>query len=133
MSEENQEQEAEEAVQSLPRMSDDELVEFVNDYLNGDVVTDQDIEEDMIPQVFMPLLLGAASQLEPVIENVGCVYEYTHKAGPRAVNGLPMFMSFNVMHKQDWKAAVKAIKKEDARRQTSIRIERDEEPEDSGE
>lgn len=34
-------------------------------------------------------------------ENVGMLYEERHKAGPLAVNGMPMFLSVRFLHKDN--------------------------------
>ena len=48
--------------------------------------------------------------------DLGVVYEHMSEAGPRAINGYPMFMSLRLMHREDWKLAFDAYKKEVARR-----------------
>lgn len=48
--------------------------------------------------------------------DLGVVYEHMSAAGPRAINGYPMFMSLRLMHREDWKLAFDAYKKEVARR-----------------
>lgn len=48
--------------------------------------------------------------------DLGVVYEDMSAAGPRAINGYPMFMSLRLMHREDWKLAFDAYKKEVARR-----------------
>lgn len=40
---------------------------------------------------------------EEYFKNIGMVYEYMDKAGPRSVNGYPMFMSINVLSIEETK------------------------------
>lgn len=118
MSDENQNEESE-GITEIPRMDDDEIREFVRDLEGGHVFTSDHVKrEEDIPRVFMPLLMGAAAQFEDVIDDVGVLYEYTDKAGPRAVNGMPMFMSFSLMHKDDWKIVLDTYNEEKFRRDT---------------
>ena len=52
------------------------------------------------------------------LDEIGCFWEYMNKALPRGINGLPMFMSVRIMHKDDWARALKAILKEQERLKT---------------
>jgi hypothetical protein len=66
--------------------------------------------------VFMPLALGAfapekdkefevgALKEEPTtLQDIGLFYEYWDKAGPRSINGYPIFMSCGVLNHEDTK------------------------------
>jgi hypothetical protein len=101
----------------IPRMEDDELREFVDDFLSGRIYTLHHVPDGQDPaMVFMVLALGGLPQgLDP--NDVGTVYEYIDKAGPRTVNGMPHFFSCRFMHKDDWSRAVTAIEAERERRQ----------------
>lgn len=48
---------------------------------------------------------------------IGVLWEWMSKAGPRAINGYPIFMSMRVMHRDDWSRAVGAIQREEKRRE----------------
>jgi hypothetical protein len=48
--------------------------------------------------------------------DLGVVYEQVSKAGPRGINGYPIFMSLRLMHREDWKLAFNAYRKEVERR-----------------
>ena len=108
---------------SFPKMTDEQMKEFVLDYCSGNVFTSadvmaQDSSGDMLGMVFMILGMGALSQLsEDEINDIGIIWEHMSKAGPRAVNGMPMFMSFHIMGKEDWERARTAINKELKRRE----------------
>ena len=105
----------------LPRMTDAQLRKFVDDYVSNRIFTSaelRDSEVDILQMIFMPLALGCLSNLQPdSLKQVGCVWEYYDKAGPRSINGKPMFMSLNLMHIDDWKRAVVAIEREEKRRE----------------
>lgn len=117
MSEETNEPE-DNQIEEIPRMSDDEIREFTDALLSGQVFTSGQAPEELLGTIFMPLMMGAAAHLEPVIENVGCFYEYIEKAGPRAINGYPIFSSFHIMNKDDWDIVMETYKYERVRRDT---------------
>jgi hypothetical protein len=52
------------------------------------------------------------------ISNIGVIYEWMEKAGPRSVNGYPTFFSCRLLHKEDWERAKVAIVREQERRET---------------
>lgn len=49
--------------------------------------------------------------------DLGIIWERIDRAGPRSINGYPMFMSCHLMHREDWEKARKAAVKEQERRQ----------------
>jgi hypothetical protein len=106
---------------TCPRMSDEDLRQWVLDFLADRVFTSLHIptgHQDMLGTVFMPLALGGLQKVpEEEIQNIGLFWEYMHTAGPRAVNGLPMFMSMRFMHRDDAERAFKAIDRERKRQQ----------------
>ena len=104
----------------LPRLSDQDLRKFVDDFVSNRIFTSAQLTEknvNLLPMIFMPLGLGSLSNLQPdSLKQIGCVWEYIDKAGPRSINGLPMFLSMNLLHIDDWERAVPAIDKEIQRR-----------------
>jgi hypothetical protein len=117
----------------LKPMPRQELVDFVLGVCDGKIFTMHHIpkaqQEGLISMVFMPIALGAfAGYLAGELENVGTIWEYYSQAGPRTINGYPMFMSFHIMLNTDWERALKAIDKEEARRKTSVLDDLPEDP-----
>jgi len=55
------------------------------------------------------------------VSTLGCVWEDIAKAGPRAINGCPIFFSMSMMNKSDFKRARKAIERE-MERQKEIEV-----------
>jgi len=51
------------------------------------------------------------------LQNIGVIYEYISKAGPRSINGYPCFFSFRILNKADWLRAHAAIVRELKRRE----------------
>ncbi len=100
-----------------PRMPDDELRKFVNDFVSGKIYSMAHVPEGEDPVMpFMVLKMGGGLPYTD-ISSVGMVYEYLDQAGPRSCNGMPGFFSHRVMHKKDWERAFKSICEEERRRE----------------
>jgi hypothetical protein len=106
----------------LPRVSDEKLRQFVDDFVSNRIFTTahlHDHEVDLVPMIFMPISLGCFSKVQPdSLKNIGVIWEYLDKAGPRSINGKPIFFTFNMLHIEDWKRAIPAIQKEEERRKS---------------
>lgn len=106
----------------VDRMTVDELRKFVDGVASGQIFTDRHIppgDTDMVGSVFMVVGLGAfAGWTKERIKSVGCVWEWWSEAGPRSINGLPIFYSARIMHVEDWKRAHAAVEKELKRRES---------------
>lgn len=93
---------SEERVATQPRQkSDEELRQLCIDIYGGLVFTDRHCNSPQdVGMVFMPIGLGGlTAEAEPEM-----IYEYLDKAGPRSVNGMPMFMSANILNLADFQA-----------------------------
>jgi len=55
---------------------------------------------------------------DALAKELGVAWERMSEAGPRSVNGYPIFMSFHIMSRADWIRAEKAILAEQDRRKT---------------
>lgn len=64
---------------------------------------------ERIEMVFMPLALGGLGDYDPL--SIGNVIEWMNKAGERSCNGLPMFMSCQLIHRDDWAVIVERATK----------------------
>ena len=59
---------------------------------------------DFLGCVFMPLGLMKIEQLEKLMEEGACIfYEEWSKAGPRSVNGYPIFFTMRYMSEEDYR------------------------------
>jgi hypothetical protein len=107
---------------NINRMSDDDLRAFVDDFVSDRVFTSahlRDHEMRMLPTIFLPVALGCFSAMQPdSLGQIGILYEYLSKAGPLAINGRPSFVTFKVMHRDDWTRARGAILREQERRKS---------------
>jgi hypothetical protein len=111
-----------------PKKTEEELKQFVKDVCFGKVWVDQlhtpPSENPTTP--FMGLLLTTESvahgkcknkqgeEMSPeevertqkdfltMIENTGCCYEYLDKQMGRTINGMPSFLTYHLLHKDDW-------------------------------
>jgi hypothetical protein len=105
---------------NLPKLTDDKLREFIDDFVSNRIFTTahlSDAEADLIPSIFLPIALGCFSKVQPdTLSQIGVIYEYYEKAGPRSINGKPSFFSFHMLHIEDWDRARPAIVKEIERR-----------------
>jgi hypothetical protein len=65
-------------------------------FSNWHIQGDKEYIADMLGSVFMPLLFGAE-----IPKDASLVYEYVSEAGPRSVDGMPMFMSCRFLKKPE--------------------------------
>ena len=96
---------------ALYRMTDEELTTFVRAWVDGLIFSTAHMPEHELKNnlgcVFMPLIIPL--ELGEDAKDVGLIWEYLSKAGSRSINGMPMFVSCNIMHKDDWAIARDAI------------------------
>lgn len=96
------------------RYATNELKEFVQNVVGNKVFLLQQMspiqQETLVPMVFVPIALGALEGWsEEDIKNIGTIYGFYDEAGPRSINGLPIFNRMHIMHKDDWERARVAI------------------------
>jgi hypothetical protein len=104
----------------IESMSEDDLRKFVDGAVSGRLFTSAQVADGRLMQsVFMPIFFGVfADWTEEEVKEVGVIWEWMDQAGPRSINGMPMFMSMRLMNKEDWKRALDAIQAESERRKT---------------
>ena len=104
----------------LPHMEDADLKKFVDDFISNRIFTDKHINPrqiEMAGMIFMPLALGVLSQYNAdSLKQIGCIWEYNSAAGPRSINGYPIFFSLRLMHVDDGARCLAAIQREEERR-----------------
>jgi hypothetical protein len=76
----------------------DELKKLAADLAAGDIYTSLQVEDRILPLVFMPLAMLSREDVEtldalPREQQPGIFFEYLDKAGPRSINGHPIFWS----------------------------------------
>lgn len=104
----------------FPRMSDEDLSQFVLDYCDGKILVAEQVPKDLLPMVFMPIALGCfADWKEGHLNQIGTIWERLDSRNimPRSINGYPMFGSLRILRTEDWERAKKAISREMTRRE----------------
>lgn len=89
----------EETLREPTLLSPEGLKELAIAFAAGRVFTDHHIastDGHLFGSIFMPIGLGCLAGMS--IEKIGLVFEYLEKAGPRGINGYPVFMSVNLLH-----------------------------------
>lgn len=94
----------------LPRLGAEEIKTLGVDLFSGKLFTTFHIEErdhHLASSIFMPLVLMKQEDRDALAAKKPHVfYEYLDKAGPRAINGYPIFASVRFMVREDWVAVV---------------------------
>lgn len=108
---------------TIPSQSEESLTQLAKDIATNLVFTSDHIRreewDNILGMVFMPIALGAFSDYsEEARKDIGMVYEYWDKAGPRSINGYPIFFSFAIVNVKDrlfvWEKVEKIRKALDA-------------------
>lgn len=90
---------------SIDNKSPEYLTQLAKDIAMNLVFTDRHVRDFYITHlgmIFMPLILGAfADDTDEYKNDIGMIYEYYDKAGPRSVNGYPCFFSLCYLNKHD--------------------------------
>jgi hypothetical protein len=110
----------------IARRSTEELKRFVLDYCDGKIYTLHDVPpvaRNCVNIIFLCLALSPPRTPAEGWESFGTLYEYWDQAGPRSINGQPIFWSHHYMHADDWKRVVPAIQRELKRRKEATDIE----------
>lgn len=83
--------------------TEEELNQIARDLAGNRIFTSRHLSEpNLLGSVFLPLGLGALKDAsEDELKNIGMVYEYLDKAGPRSINGYPMFFSCHLLSVAD--------------------------------
>lgn len=89
--------------QKPPEEKSVDLKKLAVDLYENRIFTDRhlimDNQAHLLTSVFMPIMFGAFSgkTQEDLKNEIGMIYEYYDKAGPRSINGYPMFLSLRVI------------------------------------
>lgn len=89
-----------------------EIIKIARGIYEGRIFCDLHIDQHsqhLLGSIFMPLLFGALSHYENP-EDIGMLYESLDKAGPRSINGYPVFSSMGVLNKADAQRVLDTIK-----------------------
>ena len=96
-----------------PLQTQEYLKDFVTEFVGGRIYTDKHVKDlELLTMIFLPLSFGSLAYLsQRECARIGIIWAPLQDAGPRQINGHPIFMTARVMHKDDWKRYITAIKK----------------------
>jgi hypothetical protein len=104
---------------AVPRMSEAALATLLRDICDGRVFTSEQVPDmDQLPMVFLPILFGGLADVD--LTTLGILCAETETAMPWSINGLPVFSSMRLVHKDDWERIRPTIVAEMARRRTLV-------------
>jgi len=95
-------------------MEETELRQLALDIADGKVFGSWSLwgTQHLLQIVFMPLAFMSREDLEAMTEKkVVHLYEYLSEAGPRCINGYPIFTSFRTITEKEWEWLVPVIEK----------------------
>ena len=121
-----------------PDTSDDDLYTIAKDIFDGKIFTDRHLGPNnahMFQSVFMITVFMDQADIEDLkSQDIGMFYEYYAKAGPMAVNALPIFFSCSILHSADaervWKMYEKMVQSQEDIK--AMVLNREESPYDEG-
>lgn len=105
----------------VPRMTDEELEQFVRDFVCDRLFTSFHLPLDdshALPRVFLTIALSPLSSMPPEqLEQIGCLWQHMSEAAPLSIGSsaggmLPTFWSFRIMHVDDWNRVQPTILKQ---------------------
>lgn len=87
---------------SEPR-PDADLKQIAMDLHDGKIFCDRQVNSpDDLSRVFMVIALGGfAGVPKEELKNIGLIFEYVDKAGTRSINGMPCFLSMQLLSQSD--------------------------------
>ncbi len=88
-----------------PSMTDQDIKKLAEDMYKGLIFTNVHVErQEDVMMVFMPLILSGEEFIDKLQKNPpGMIYEYIERAGPMAINGMPIFSSCKMVSIEDTK------------------------------
>jgi hypothetical protein len=79
--------------------TEEEIKEIAKGIWAGQILTTD--HENSRDSFMLMSLLGPEHLQDYMDANITCIYEHMSKAGPRSVNGMPIFMSHHVLNSTD--------------------------------
>jgi hypothetical protein len=83
--------------------TEEELKQIAKDLWAGQIFCDRQIsDKQLLTSVFMPLVFLSVKDVKELKRrNIDFIFEYLSSAGPRSINGMPVFMSCQLLSKSD--------------------------------
>lgn len=106
----------EQAQPELPIDSKHDLKEIAKGIHKGEIFTSKHLRPnespDILGMVFMPLIMMNNEQRQEMIDNKAAVFfSYMKDAGPRSINGYPIFWSVSYLTDAEWLKVLQYLKK----------------------
>jgi hypothetical protein len=88
-----------------PRLTEDEVKELARQIYKGEIFTSWQVGQHdlaLLPSIFMPLgLMDRSTKLKFLRDAPEMLYAPMSAAGPRGINGYPMFFEMSFVNKVD--------------------------------
>ncbi len=99
----------------LKKLTDDEVNTLAEEIYRGRVFTSGHIRQEdqmMLPSIFIPLIFAGEKLKEVLLKDApGMIYEHLSEAGPRSINGYPVFFSMHIISHEDAKTVLEKVKR----------------------
>lgn len=97
----------------MKNLTDAEIKQLAVDFHHGMIFCDRHVARpDDLPMVFMILNLMDEKAFKKLkADSPGLIYEYLEKAGPRSINGMPIFFSMRMLSSADTVKMFKLVDK----------------------
>jgi hypothetical protein len=90
---------------------DRELKDIAREWAEGRILFSTQVPKEILSMVFMPILFLTDEQREKLIaDDVFAFYGKMADAGPRAINGFPMFTAMTSMTKPEYEKVAEHVK-----------------------
>lgn len=96
-------------------MTDQELKALAREWCEGRILFSTQVPKEIISMVFMPIIfLNEEQRKELIAENVFAFYGKMADAGPRGINGYPIFWTMYRISEPDYKKVATFAKEYEA-------------------
>lgn len=91
-------------------ITDEERTKLVQAAIGNAVLFSHQVDPSVLTSVFMPLVFLSKDNLKWMEDNeIFSFYEYMSEAGPRSINGYPIFTSMHMLNKSDFEDVKRRI------------------------
>jgi hypothetical protein len=81
--------------------TDEEIRELAEKIVTGQAIHNQQVPQDLWTLVFLPLAFVEPNQTQDLFGEAALIYGETDSAGPRTVNGFPVFGKISILNQAD--------------------------------
>jgi hypothetical protein len=89
-----------------PRLTDEEVTALARDLVKDRIFMSDQLrkhEQNLLSSIFMPLVFMKPKDVRKMVDgDLAVLYEYFKEAGPRSINGRPMFFSMRWLNQADY-------------------------------